>query len=109
MARKVLFVCTGNFDRSPTAENMYKTVKGLEVKSAGISVAAKKPLTKKMVEWADVIYVMEELHKRVIATLDPSAKNKVIVLDIPDIYNRDQPELIKLLKQKLDQSLLQPT
>jgi protein-tyrosine-phosphatase len=40
MTKKVLFVCTGNYDRSPTAENMYKNVKGLEVKSAGISIAA---------------------------------------------------------------------
>jgi len=109
MTKKVLFVCTGNFDRSPTAENIYKNVKGLEVKSAGISVVAQKPISKELVEWADVIYAMEELHKRVIVTLDPSAKNKIMVLDIPDIYNRDQPELIKLLKQKLDQSLLQPT
>jgi len=102
MPRKVLFVCTGNFDRSPTAENMYKGTAGLEVKSAGISVAAQKPLSRELVEWADVIYAMEELHKRVVVKLDPSAKDKTIVLDIPDIYHRDQPELKAILKQKLD-------
>jgi predicted protein tyrosine phosphatase len=108
MTRKVLFVCTGNFDRSPTAENMYKNVEGLEVKSAGISVAAQKPLSKELAEWADAIYAMEELHKKVIVKLDPSAKNKTTVLDIPGIYYRDQPELKTILKQKLDSLLKQP-
>lgn len=64
MPKKVLFVCTGNFDRSPTAENMYKGIAGLEVKSAGISVVAQEPLSKWLVEWADIIYAMEELHKK---------------------------------------------
>jgi predicted protein tyrosine phosphatase len=107
MVKKVLFVCTGNFDRSPTAESMYKNVRGFEVNSAGISVAAQKPLSKELVEWADVIYAMEELHKKVIVKLDPSANNKTIVLDIPDIYHKDQPELKIILKQKLDPFLKQ--
>jgi predicted protein tyrosine phosphatase len=107
MPKKVLFVCTGNFDRSPTAEDMYKGVAGLEVKSAGISVAAQKPLSRELVEWADIIYAMEELHKKVVVKLDPSAKDKTIALDIPDIYHRDQPELKAILKQKLDPLLKQ--
>jgi len=109
MPKKVLFVCTGNFDRSPTAENMYRNVNGVEVKSAGISIAAQNLLSKELVEWADVIYAMEGLHKKVVVKLDPSARNKTIVLGIPDVYYRDQPELKILLKQRLDRSLLQPT
>jgi predicted protein tyrosine phosphatase len=102
MRMRVLFVCTGNYDRSPTAEDMYKGIRGLEVKSAGISVHAQNPLSKELVKWADVIYAMEELHKTAIVELDPSAETKTVVLDIPDIYFRDQPELKTLLKQKLD-------
>jgi len=109
MTRKVLFVCIGNYDRSPTAENMYKGVRDLEVKSAGISVHAQNPLTKKLVEWADIIYAMEEHHKTAIVKIDSSAKTKTVVLDIPDIYFRDQPELKMLLKQKLKNHLKTPS
>ena len=109
MPKRVLFVCTGNYDRSPTAENMYKSIKGLEVKSAGISVHAQNPLSKKLVEWADIIYAMEEHHKTAIVKIDPSAKTKTVVLGIPDIYFRDQPELKMLLKQKLDNHLKTPS
>jgi len=105
MPKRVLFVCTGNVDHSPTAENMYKGVKGLEVRSAGTSIHAQNSLSKELVEWADIIYVMEEQHKTAIINLDSSAEPKIIILGIPDIYFRDQPELKMLLKQKLDHHL----
>ncbi|MBS7614637.1 phosphotyrosine protein phosphatase [Candidatus Bathyarchaeota archaeon] len=106
-AKKVLFVCTGNFDRSPTAEAMYKDAEGLEVKSAGTWMHAQNPLTKELVEWADAIYVMEEHHKTAVTRLDPKATDKTVVLGVPDIYRRDQPELKALLRQKLDPYLKQ--
>ena len=53
--RNILFVCTGNVDRSPTAEGLFKNVGGLEVKSAGTSIAATVPLTRELIEWADEI------------------------------------------------------
>jgi len=101
-AKKVLFVCTGNFDRSPTAEALYKDVEGLEVKSAGTWVHAQNPLTKELVDWADVIFVMEEHHKAAVTRLDPKAADKTVILGVPDIYHKDQPELKTLLKQRLD-------
>ena len=35
MVEKILFVCTGNMDRSPTAESLLKGREGFEVRSAG--------------------------------------------------------------------------
>jgi predicted protein tyrosine phosphatase len=99
--KKVLFVCTGNYDRSPTAESMFRNVEGWEVKSAGVSPHAGVQLSRELVEWADVIFAMEERHKRAIVKLDRSAIGKTIVLGIPDEFYRDQPELKMLLKQKL--------
>lgn len=99
--RKILFVCTGNVDRSPTAEALFKNVKGLEVKSAGTSIAANIPLTKGLIKWADEIYVMEFKHQQVVLEMVPSAWKKVESLEIPDIYFRDQPELKQLLLEKM--------
>jgi hypothetical protein len=43
--KRMLFVCTGNVDRSPTAEAMFGSLKNVEVKSAGTSYAATVPIT----------------------------------------------------------------
>lgn len=96
-----MFVCTGNVDRSPTAENLFKSVQGFEVRSAGTSVAATVPLTKELINWADEIYVMEFKHQEVVLKMVPSAWKKLESLEIPDIYYRDQPELKKIIIEKM--------
>lgn len=96
---KVLFVCSGNVDRSPTAEEMFRTRRGLEVMSAGTSLLARRRLTKDMVDWADRIFVMEQKHADYIQSLERSASAKVIVLHIPDIYPRNDPQLKMILRQ----------
>ena len=60
---KILFVCSANIDRSPTAEHIYANQTGLEVKSAGVSWYAQQPVTTELLQWADVILCMEEEHK----------------------------------------------
>jgi predicted protein tyrosine phosphatase len=97
----VLFVCTGNVDRSPTAEAMFKDAEGVSAKSAGTSYAATVPITPKLIKWADVIFVMEDKHEEAIVKLVPSSYKRIRVLDIPDIFYRDQPELKEILAQKL--------
>ncbi len=99
--RKILFVCTGNIDRGPTAEDLFKKVEGLSVKSAGTSEAANVRLTKQMIDWADEIYVMEFKHLQAVLSMVPNSWRKIEVLDIPDIYFRDQPELKKLILEKM--------
>lgn len=99
--RKILFVCTGNVDRSPTAEGLFKNVEGFEVKSAGTSIAATIPLTKELIDWAGEIYVMEFKHQQVVLKMVPCAWKKVKSLEIPDIYYRDQLELKQLMIKKM--------
>jgi predicted protein tyrosine phosphatase len=101
MAKKVLFVCSGNVDRSPTAESLLKGKEGLEVKSAGTLIGAKTVVSKDLVNWADMIFVMEEHHKEAVEKIDPDAGKKIIVLDIEDTYLRNDPKLTKILKEKL--------
>lgn len=100
--RKILFVCTGNLDRSPTAERIYKNRENLEVKSAGTSTSAKRILTGDLIEWADLIFVMEDHHKKYITDWQPEAAKKIVVLGVMNKYLRDDPELIRILQEKID-------
>jgi predicted protein tyrosine phosphatase len=98
---KILFVCTGNVDRSPTAEKMFINIEGVEAKSAGTSLLAATRLSKELIEWADKVFVMENRHQKAVLKLDTDAREKIEVLDIPDIYYYNQPELKEQLKKKL--------
>jgi len=98
---RVLFVCTGNVDRSRTAQEMYEGIEGLEVRSAGTSIAAVVPLTRELIRWADKIFVMEPKHQRAVLRMDASAEKRTICLGIPDEYYHGQRELKLLLAEKL--------
>ena len=98
---RILFVCAGNVDRSKTAEEMFKNIKDVEAKSAGTSIVATTPLSKELIDWADKIFVMEDEHQKAVLKLNPEARKKVECLDIPDRYCHGQPELKRLLMEKL--------
>jgi len=102
MVERVLFVCSGNIHRSPTATNMFKDRKGFEVKSAGTSLLTPNPVSAELVQWADKIFVMEEEHRKLIVQKFPEAASKITVLDIEDEYCRDDPRLKAILKEKLE-------
>lgn len=101
--KKVLFVCTANIQRSPTAENLFQGWKGIwEAKSAGITPEPDgKRLTQELLDWADIVIVMETMHGRYIRTHFRCAKGKVHVLNIADRYYRDDPELKRELLEKV--------
>lgn len=98
---KLLFVCTANQERSPTAEDIFKDVKNVKVKSAGTDRFARVIINKRLVDWADRIYVMEDFHRDFIVKKWPHTAKKIVVLGIPDVYFRGDPELIRLLKEKV--------
>ena len=58
----VLFVCTSNRLRSPTAETLFTGWPGLEVSSAGLDPAATRLIDQDLIATADVIFVMERHH-----------------------------------------------
>ena len=103
---KFLFVCTLNLQRSPTAESLFENHEKFEAKSAGTDTFAVKPISKQVIEWANIIFCMENIHKNFIIENFPEAKNKEIInLNIPDIYYRGDSKLIKVLKDKLKEYL----
>ncbi len=100
--RRVLFLCSRNRLRSPTAETVFGTRPELEVTSAGLSPDADVVCTAELVEWADVIFVMEKRHR---TKLNQRFRRhlrraRVICLDIPDQYAFMAPELVRLLEQR---------
>lgn len=101
---KILFVCTINRMRSLTAHNIYKDDTRFEVQSAGTSPHARIMLSADLLQWADAIIVMENAHRNFIRKKHPDIyKNKnIICLHIPDEYDYMQPELISILKQKVE-------
>jgi predicted protein tyrosine phosphatase len=103
--KRLLFVCTGNIDRSPTAEAMFSGIEGFEVKSAGTSIMAKNVVTEDLIQWADIIFCMEEKHKRALIEINPLSAGKIQVLEIPDIYFFGQPELKQLIFSRMENYL----
>ena len=101
---KLLFVCILNLQRSPTAESLFDNNEKYEAESCGIDIFAKKQINEKVIKWADIIFCMENIHKKFILERFPkeSKGKKIIVLDIPDVYFRDDPELREILAEKLD-------
>lgn len=60
----VLFICSRNQWRSPTAEHHWRNHPQWSVRSAGTSRNAKRRVTPALLQWADVIFVMEQKHKK---------------------------------------------
>jgi len=100
---KVLFLCSKNKLRSPTAEAIFSNVEGWEVCSAGISNDAEVHVSLEDIEWADYIFVMEKSHKKKLSNKFGGAINKqtVISLDIPDNYEYMDSQLIEILNNKV--------
>lgn len=86
--RKILFLCSRNRLRSPTAHEVFGSYPGIEVDSAGLSRDADLVVSADQIEWADTILVMEGDHRRKLSSaFGAILKGKrVAVLGIPDEY-----------------------
>lgn len=107
MSYNVLFLCSQNKLRSPTAEQIFSTWNSIECDSAGLAPDANVPVSTEQIERADIIFVMEKAHRNKLGKKFKSyLKNKrVVVLGIPDDYDFMDPDLISLLETKVPQFL----
>lgn len=79
MAKRVLFLCSRNRLRSPSAE---------------------------LVAWADLIFVMEKSHRRKLARgFGRHVTARVVCLDIPDDHDFMAPALVALLRARVPRHL----
>ena len=99
----VLFVCSRNQWRSPTAEQLWRKHPQVIARSGGTSPSARHTVSADDIRWAHVVLVMEEKHKqRLAAAFSALLQHKPVhVLDIPDDYRYMDPELLALLAQSV--------
>ena len=105
--RKVLFICSQNRLRSPTAEQVFADWPGVETASAGLNNDAENPLTPELLTWADLVFVMERAHRNKLSSRFRAhlGRQRIVCLDIPDEYDYMDPELIALLRAKVPRYL----
>ena len=139
MISSILTVCTGNICRSPLAEYRFKELlkdKDILISSAGVNALVDQPadesaqliaeengfdlkshkgqaLTESIIQENEIIFVMENDHKRLICDLYPFSTGKVFLLgkwledpEIIDPYKRSL-EMFRATYEMIDQSCRQ--
>src|SRR5262245_29077716 len=101
--KHVLFICSQNRLRSPTAEHLFSNREGFEVASAGVSPDAETTVSPELLEWADVIFVMERAHRNKLSRKFGAhlGSKRIVCLDIPDEFEYMDPALVRLLEAKV--------
>lgn len=97
--KNLLFVCEGNAQRSPTFEIWFKKNRPeYNVRSAGIRSYSPVVLTKELLYWADVVYIMDLKQEMFIHRKFPEFLGKVVVIGCDDQYSGGSAELINLIE-----------
>lgn|SRR5690606_16759604 len=99
----LLFVCSENRLRSPTGEEVFSRYEGINAIGAGTNADAETVVSGDLIEWADVIFVMEKSHKQKVSQKFKALLEgkKLVCLDIPDNYERMAPALVRLLQNRV--------
>jgi len=100
---KLLFVCGKNRRRSPTAEIIFSEYDSIETRSAGVNRDSDTVLSEEMINWADIVFVMEDKHRTKIQRKyrELFKSKKIINLNIKDNYGFMDSELTEILEKKV--------
>jgi len=106
MPTNVLFICSANQHRSPTAARLFAAVPGLACYSAGTcaqdAAQGGREVVQTDLERADVVFVMEDRHRdQLLRRFGRRHAGKIVNLAIDDIYTAGSPDLIELLLQRV--------
>lgn len=92
--KRVLCVCSAGLLRSPTAAFVLQREFGYNTRAAGLTAEfALIPVDEVLLEWADEVVVMEQWMYDQLSQFD----GELICLDIPDQFDRMNPELQQLI------------
>jgi predicted protein tyrosine phosphatase len=100
---RLLFLCSRNQWRSPTAEALFAHHPRYEARSAGTVDRARIKVTAGHIGWADLIFCMEKKHGAAVTDrfAEELGDKPLIVLRIPDEFQFMDPALVELLKSEL--------
>ena len=100
---RVLFVCSRNRLRSPTAEAVVADWPSVEALSAGTAPDADLRVSADLLDWAHVVVAFEARHRRRLAeAFGPHLRDTPVhVLGVPDDYALMDPDLVDLLRGRL--------
>lgn len=104
--KRVLCVCSAGLLRSPTAAFVLsQDPYNFNTRCAGAvdtcALVDADPVL--VLHWAQLIVCMEERHHQLLLDrYDPDYLPEILVLNIPDNYAYRDPELIRLIKERVD-------
>jgi len=102
----LLVVCGRNKRRSRTAEYIFKNDKRFNIRSVGLSPKSERQIKGRDVDWADLIFVMERGQgARISGSFRHLELPDIEVLHIEDEYQYLEPELIEILKDRINSTL----
>ena len=105
---RVLCVCSAGLLRSPTAANVLHQEHGFNTRAAGIAVEyALIPVDEALIEWAnEIVWVEDEVYQQGVRSFDLLLDDKInTVLDIPDMYEWNHPELRAIIKEQYNNAI----
>ena len=107
-AKRVLFLCSAGLLRSATAAHVFSAEPyHWNTRTAGVAIEyALNPVNQALLEWADIVYVMEYEHirdlERIFGDRLDFYKSKIYVLHVPDYFEYMSPPLVKLLRETIE-------
>jgi len=104
--KKVLCVCSAGLLRSPTTANRLHSKYGFNTRAAGANAEyALVSVDDVLLEWADEVVFMEQEHADLVLAQFPDWEGDFVVLEVPDMYEWNHPELCKLIEDRYAESL----
>lgn len=102
----ILVVCGKNKRRSRTAEYIFKNDQRISIRSVGLSPKSERQIKDRDIDWADLIIVMEDDHRRrIFDTFRQMELPTLEVLHIEDEYEYLDEELIEILHDQINKTL----
>ena len=107
--KKVLCVCSAGLLRSATLQNFLIREYGYNVRNCGTDESyALIPISEALVKWADeIVFVNRQNYLQVEEEINEfDAADRTYILNIPDAYGFNDPELVKICKKQYEEIVL---
>ncbi len=106
--KRVLCVCSAGLLRSATLQNFLIKEYGYNARNCGTEESyALIPISEALVHWADeIIFVNQENFRNVRKEIEEMGMlEKCKTLNIPDQYEFNNPELLKIIKEQYEETI----